>query len=73
MFQFDESSYFRLQQTCRAVNELIRSSRSISVHVANRYTLQFNAGRFVNRRDSRKIDPEALYGTRLRELETSGQ
>lgn len=76
IFQFDETSYFRAQQTAREVNEFIRSCRSISVRVDGRYVLRTKKDQPSYRLYclDRKIDIdlECFYGTRVKQLRPVG-
>ena len=74
VFQFEERSYFRAQQTCRTVYELIRSSRNISIFL-DEITISdiFTDDGFAHVLPSwRLIKFEELYGTRLSSILLNG-
>lgn len=83
MFQLQSFGYFRLQQTGWEVNQLIRASDNISVHLCRmvHHKLEFGTktkkwmlrltSHFPPHRQT-LVDIEAFYGTNLGFLETPG-
>lgn len=78
IFQLQEKSYFRLQQTCRDMNEFIQNSRNISVRVERHLELHYTRTDDLwqlrsDRRDrTRKqvcIDVKSICGVRLSSIQ----
>lgn len=77
-FQTKPASYFALQQTCHAVNELVQNSRNVSVHIGGEYSVEFdNSPSYLIRCQlyqarsnlEERVDWAGRYGTRLGKLQ----
>lgn len=74
VFQLKEKSYFRIQQTCRGMGEFIRNSSNISVLIGGIYYPFWDDERqcyaFNSTSYSGRYPVEALYGTKIRSIES---
>lgn len=73
----NERSYFRMQQTCREINEFIRTNRHISVNSNSIQEIGYNKEKslwhLINRyKQEELIELSVIYGIRIGTLVLSG-
>lgn len=70
IFQVESNSYFRLQQTCHGVKEIIRRSPNIRIHLDGIYNFRFNKDTTSWRLSS--VDIDVFQGIRIKTVSVDG-
>ena len=70
IFQVESKSYFRLQQTCHGVEEIIRRSPNIRIHLDGIYNFRFNKDTTSWRLSS--VDINVFQGIRIKTVSVDG-